>query len=61
MYTFLAVEHVAQVPLGLRLSADEGEDAFVRFVIGAEGHPVQLAVVLHVLHVRITVTHYIIQ
>lgn len=64
-YTFLAVEHVAQVPLGLGLGADVGEDPFVSLVVGAEGHPVQLAVVLNTLQVRhvqkqlesITATH----
>lgn len=48
-YTFLTVKHVAEVFVGLRVLADEGEYPLVRLVVRTEGYPVQLAVILHVL------------
>lgn len=47
--TFLAVEHKAQVLVGLRVFADESENPFVGFIVSAERYPVQLAVMLHIL------------
>ena len=49
-HTFLAVKHIAQVLVGLRVLADEGEYPFIRLVVCTEGYPVQLAVILHVLN-----------
>lgn len=48
-YTFLAVKHITEVFVGLRVLADEGEYPLVRLVVRTEGYPVQLAVILHVL------------
>ena len=48
-YTFLAVKHIAQVLVGLRVLTDECKYPFVRLVVRTEGYPVQLAVILHIL------------